>query len=191
MQDNLLLVTDDLPTREVSRSVGGGGGAWLHQIFGVALQQRSIDFETYIRWCADLIGAGQDYLGVSAPVLAQAVRMDAEAGEGPGYLFRNLSKVIGGQGAELGSHILVCLEFLHNIWIDPSTIRYRGPATSLLLRQLLRERRNDYGIILRTLLKWLSDIPGLGDYITAWARGHFLAEIVLPSGTGVQTVSAP
>jgi hypothetical protein len=190
LQTGMLLVTDDLPTRDFSRLVGGGGGAWLHQVFAVALDQHRIDPDTYIRWSAHLIDAAHNYIGISGPALARALRMDAEAGEAPGYLFRALSKVIGGRTAEPRSHVAACLVCLRDLWSDDATSAYRRPATGLLIRQLLRERVDDYGIILRTLLRWVQDRPQLVDYIHGWARGHFIShalnasESVAPARVG-------
>lgn len=174
MQAEVLLVTDDLPTREVSRLVGGDAGAWLHQVFTVALDQRRIDLETHIRWSADLVDAGHHYVGISGWALARALRMDAEAGQAPGYLFKTLSKVIGGRIAEPQSHTFACLVCLQDLWSDDTTSAYRQPATGLLLRQLLRERTDDYGIILRTLVRKVAQLPHLVQYIDGWAQGHFI-----------------
>lgn len=182
MQAGVLLVTDDLPTREFSRLVGGEGGAWMHQVFGVALDQRRIDLDTYIRWSAHLVDNGHDYIGVTGLALARALRMDAEAGQAPGYLFKTLSKVIGGRSAEPQTHIAACLICLGNLWSDNAALTYRQPATGLLLCQLISERFDDYGIILQTLLRWVQDLPQLVDYIHSWARGHFISEALIADG---------
>jgi cellulose synthase operon protein C len=87
-QSGLLLVSDDLPTRERNRLLEGSGAAWLQTVFAVAEERRRIDQDTYIRWSANLVGAGHNYIGASGPVLARALRMDAEAGEAPVIFFR-------------------------------------------------------------------------------------------------------
>jgi cellulose synthase operon protein C len=179
MQSGVLLVTDDLPTREFSRLVGGSVGTWTHQVFAVAGQWRHIDQDTYIRWSAHLVGAGHNYIGMSGLALARALRMDAEAGEVPGYLFKALSEVIGGRIAEPRSHLLACTECLRDLWSDRRTSAYRQPATGLLLRQLIRERTGDYRILIRTLLELVQNLPQLVEYIHAWARGHFIPEALV------------
>ena len=88
MQAPVLLITDDLPTRELSRLVGGNNGAWLHQVFEVAHRQRHIELDTYIRWSAHLIGAGHNYIGVNGRVLAQAVQLRKFAS---GSMTKNIS----------------------------------------------------------------------------------------------------
>jgi hypothetical protein len=183
MQAGMLLVTDDRPTREFSALVGGGRGTWLHQVFAAAAAWRHVDVDTYIRWSTHLVGAGHNYIGMSGAALARALRMDAEAGEAPGYLFKTLSEVVGGRIAEPRSHLRACLVCLRYLWSDADTSAYRQPATGLLLRQLLRERTDDYGIMLQTLLVGVHNLPQLVDYIHAWARGHFLARVPTTDGS--------
>lgn len=154
----------------------------MHQVFGVALDQHRIDLDTYIRWSAHLVDNGHDYIGVTGLALARALRMDAEAGQAPGYLFKTLSKVIGGRSAEPQTHIAACLICLGNLWSDNAALTYRQPATGLLLCQLISERFDDYGIILQTLLRWVQDLPQLVDYIHSWARGHFISEALIADG---------
>ena len=182
-QTGTLLVTDDLPTREIARLFGGGGGAWLHVVFGVAFDWKHIDWDLYVRWSANLADAGHGYLGVSGSMLAQAARLDAAAtGEVPGYLFQTLGLMIGGRDADPASHVNAVVECLKEIWSDSNAASFRQPVTGHLLRQLVRDRAGDYVIILRTVLGQSRDLPELTAYILGWLRGHFLAAAVLREG---------
>jgi Flp pilus assembly protein TadD len=175
IQEGLLLVSDDLPTRvELSRLTGRGGCAWLHAVFVAAGERRHIDKDTYTRWSANLVGAGHNYIGISGEALVRALRMDAETGEVPGYLFTTLAKVIGGGNAEMSSHLSACIQCLRDLWQDHRTRNYREPATGILLSNLLRARTGDHRIILQHLLRWAWDLPQLIEYIHAWMRGHFI-----------------
>lgn len=178
-QSETLLVTDDLPTREINRLLGASGAAWLQVVFDVAMDWRLIDFDLYVRWSAHLVDAGHNYLGVSGAVLAQAARIDAAAGDVPGYFFRTLSKMIGGSAAEPTSHVQAVIGCLQDLWDDHRTVSYRQQAAGHLLRQLARERVGDYSIILRAVLAWSQDTFGLSHYVRAWLRGHFLLHAVL------------
>ncbi|MDQ0304504.1 PIN domain-containing protein [Ancylobacter polymorphus] len=177
-QLGILLVTDDLPTREVDRVMDGSGGAWLHVVFGVALDWKAIDVDQYVRWSAHLVDAGHNYLGVSGAVLAQAARLDAMVGEAPGHLFRTLSNMIGGRAAEPISHVQAVVGCLRELWEDHRTLCFRQPVTGHLLRQIIRERA-DYPIILRTILAWSRSTFGLSEYVRGWLRGHFLQHVAL------------
>jgi cellulose synthase operon protein C len=69
------------------------------------------------------------------------------------------------------------LSCLQDLWSHHATFEYRQAATGLLLRQLvLRERNDDYRLILQTLLQNVQNLPRLVEYIHAWARGHFIPE---------------
>ncbi len=181
-QSNLLLVTDDLPTREFDRVFGGSGGAWLHLVFGVALDLQHINLDEYTRWSAQLVSAGHNYLGVSGWVLAHAARLDAEIGEAPSSLFHTLSQMIGGRAAEPNSHVQATFLCLKELWRDKETIRFRRPITSHILRQLIRERNQDFPILLRKLFVLSKGMLELREYLVTWMRGHFVFEQVLSVG---------
>lgn len=178
-QTNCLLITDDLPTRELDRAMGGNGGAWLHLVFGIALDGQHIDPDRYVRWSANLVDVGQNYLGVSGAVLAHAASLDAAAGNAPGYLFKALSEMIGGRTAEPTSHVQATIACLRELWQSETTASFRQPVTGHLLRQLIRDRTDDYAIILRTVIASARGLPLLREYSRAWLRGHFLFESVL------------
>jgi tetratricopeptide (TPR) repeat protein len=171
----VLLVSDDLPTRELGREIGVPG-VWLQSVFWIAQNQGLIDFDTFTRWIANLVDYGQDYTSVTGEMLIRALQLDAEQGEVPGYFFKTLIKPLGGKTAEPVSHLLVCIDCLKFLWTDWGAVGYREPATGLLLRQLIHDRHGDYVQILRVLFKWAWPIEPLWDYLLGWAKGHFLLQ---------------
>jgi hypothetical protein len=140
----------------------------------VAGNRKKIDFDTYVKWTAHLIAAGHSYICVSGKALIRAASIDAEAGECPGYFFRQIARMIGGAPAEPASHIRVAIEFLRHVWNDPAALGYRESSTGFLLQQLVRERTADYRRILRTIVWVFAGVPNLNAYLTAWLRGHFI-----------------
>jgi cellulose synthase operon protein C len=136
-QLGLLLVTDDLSTRDLNRLTNGGSAAWLHQVFGVAVDQKQIDVDTYVRWSANLIDFGHDYIGASGPALAFALRADAKVGNAPGYLFRTFVKVIGGRNAEPRSHVDACRACRRNDRLQQRDISFEA---ALAVRRGVRTR---------------------------------------------------
>ena len=165
MQTGRLLISDDLPTREIGRLLSFEKSAWLHQVFGCALERKRIDFDTFIRWTASLVEACHGYIGVSAYALARSLAMDAEEGTAPGYLFSTLSKVLGGCAAEPRSHLMAVVGCLREIWTGHPRKKYREAATGVMLRQLIRERNADYSALLSAVNDYVSDIPPLVDYL--------------------------
>lgn len=178
-QSELLLLTDDLPIRQLDWAMGGRGGAWLHAVFGIAAEQKHIDLEQYVRWSAQLVNGGQAYLGVSGAALAHAAALDAAAGTVLGPLFRSLSEMIGGSSAEPISHVQAVLACIQILWSTPSARAYREPMTGHLLEQLIRRRDADYVRLLRAMITLTKSIEGVWPYLFAWLRGHFLYEKVM------------
>lgn len=174
IEKDCLLITDDLSTREIGHVFGFGRCSWLQPVFLVAFNRRKIDFETYTKWMGYLIGAGHGYIGVSSGNLMMAAKVDHEAGQCPGYFFKEIGKMIGGTVADPISHINVVLEFLRHVWTTDAARPYRASATGYLLEQLIRERTGDYAKILRTVAIRLKDIGEFIAYMSLWLTGHFL-----------------
>jgi DDE domain len=174
VHEQLLLITDDQSTREFGRIVGFTASTWLHNIFSTSLDRRIIDLDKFVRMTAELVNSGHNYLGVSAAVLTRCASLDAQAGVSPGPLFSPLSKLIGGKAAEAQSHLVIVGRCIRETWSNPSALIYREPITGVLLRQLIRERQDDYAEILSALLFLVRDRPDIVSYIHHWARGHFL-----------------
>lgn len=179
MQKDCLLITDDLPTREIGRLLGFKKSAWLHQVFNIALNRKQIDLDTFVRWTAVLIDAGHGYIGVSAHVLAHSAALDSETSNAQSDLFNTLSKVIGGSVAEPRSHIVAVVGCLRQVWTGPSRKQYREAITGILLRQLIRERKEDHVAILRAVQFYVKDMTALSHYLELWVRGHFLPATTL------------
>lgn len=174
MQKSLLLVTDDMPTRDFGRQLGVTRSSWLQPIFMIANNRGKLDFETYVKWSAHLIGAGHNYVCVSGQTLVRAATIDARSGECPGYFLKQTVKMLGGAAAEPESHVRVAVEFLHLLWSDDSALPYRERATGMLLDHLVRERTRDYRQILLTVMWQVRAIPRLTEYLQSWLRGHFI-----------------
>ncbi|MCJ2189275.1 PIN domain-containing protein [Novosphingobium beihaiensis] len=168
-----ILISDDLFTRHASGLLTGQQGAWTQMALRVAHEKGAVDFDTYLRWLADLIEGGHSYLGVTGEALAYSAAMDAKNGKVPGRILTLISSAIGGVNAEPRSHLAACMSCLSDWWNDPAAITYRQPATGHLLRQLVRGRK-DYREILRTLVNACDRAPGIREYIFGWLRGHFL-----------------
>jgi len=169
-----ILISDDLFTREFMGLIAERKGAWLQLALRAAKDGNAISMDNYVRWIADLIEAGHSYLGCDGNTLAHAAKLDAEVGAVPGRLFRIVTSVIGGAIAEPASHLSACFACLNLLWNDRAALGYREPATGHMLRQLIRERTEDYGAMLRLLYLATGNAPRIREYLMGWLRGHFI-----------------
>ena len=178
-QRKMLLVTDDLPSRQLAGGLPGTLTTWQHQIYYAADEARRLDRATYTRWTAELIEAGHNYISVSGLALAHALRLDADAGEGPGRYFKALARMIGGKIADPVSHVGVVVGCLQRMWAESTLEAVRMPAASYLLTQIIRERTADYARILAAILVDIySSRSAAHSYVVRWLRGHFLLKDV-------------
>jgi hypothetical protein len=113
--------------------------------------------EAHARSSAHLIEAQHCHLSVTGLMLAKAAHLDATDADGAGRLFEILAGRIGGANADPRSHCLVVVECLNLIWRDPASTEWRQSRTGLLLRNLIRDRR-DYPILLGAILNWSNRI---------------------------------
>jgi hypothetical protein len=161
-------------TRQLGRAAGYDRSCWSHILLLIARNRRIVDSDLYIRWTANLIAAGQSYIGVGANDLLRASRLDFVNGSTQGFLFSMLSDSIGGKEADAQSHVMVVLQFLQSTWRDPSTRPFRRQTSSLLLERLVRYRYSDYATMLGLILRYTVNIPELQDFLVYWLRGHFV-----------------
>ncbi len=170
---DLLLLTDDGPTRSLASSIGFDSSAWLNHVFQMAFIAGRLDRETWVRWSAALIGSGHSYMGVSGAALATAAILDAADQSIPGPLLQRMLTCVGGKTAEPTSHVLTVVGALRELWMRQEAIGFRQRVSSEVLRGLTRERP-DHASLLRRVVDGVSDMPALADHVRAWARGHFL-----------------
>ncbi len=172
---DLTLISDDIFSRSLCQLLGAKGGTWLHIVFGLAREAKLIDFEQFVRWSANLIDFGQNYLGVSGDMLAEAARLDARDGDAQGYLFTAISKMIGGPNAEAVSHTVAVKNCIEILWSDDQFSEFCRPITGELLRQLVRQRHQDYRLMLSKVFIALKQNTLFTEYARGWLKGHFLS----------------
>ena len=173
MTAKLLLVTDDLPTRQLGQSLGYKNSCWSQALLTRARDRRLANTASYLRWTAALVSAGHDYIGLSGADLLCALLLDVEDGQALGGLFCTLAQTIGGKSAEPISHLKVVLGFMQPLWASSKTVLFRRQATSFLLEQLVRDRHDDYIPMLRTIYNNVRIGSQLQQFVLYWLRGHF------------------
>jgi len=171
---NLLLISDDRALRQAALATQDVPSGWSNQVYRIALARGHIDLSTYTRWAASLVDAGHNYIGVNGATIVEALRLDLEETGAVGRYYSRLAGRLGGANAEQGSHIEASVESLVGIWNAEELFNVRQAATSILLRNLLRERHEDYHEIFVGLFKRLSEFRAIQEYMRGWAKGHFL-----------------
>jgi hypothetical protein len=176
MQNDLLFVTDDLPTRHLGFHLGFNKSCWLHIALRYARDTRKVDNDRFISWSASLIDAGHTSTGATGSDIALALKMDARVTKFPGPLFSAFNRTVGGTHAEPNSHTRAVLECMVKMWADSDTEEYREAAASELLRQLLRTRHDDYAAILRDATQAMERHTDILQFMRYWAKGHFVPD---------------
>jgi hypothetical protein len=170
-----LLVVDDLFTRQVAGLLGTPA-TWLQPILMVARNRKIITLEQYAKAIADLAGIGQSFISVDSAMLIAARELDRQnQSTGLGRRFKDATRLIGGKNADPSSHCRVVFDFLNQLWSKNEELNLDDyAATSHLLRELLKDRTNDYRRMLFSLDQSFGHLPALREYLRAWVRGHFL-----------------
>jgi tetratricopeptide (TPR) repeat protein len=158
----VLLISDDFPTRVTAADTMGVQSAWSDQVLRTGADVGALDYATYARWAAQLVGAGHDYVGTNGKALADALALDVRADGAVGYNFTMLAGTLGGVRAEPGSHVRVAADALFRIWRNGDLDRVREPATGLLLEHLVAARA-DYKEMLAALYETFRDFPPCGN----------------------------
>lgn len=169
-----MLVCDDLSMRSMHRSLGGTRSTWLHDVLTHSHIAGHIESERFAQQTADLIGAGQDHLGVTGMMMALAVQMDVLEHRRIDVRSKALIGRLGGEIAEPISHIQAACDALHHLWSTQSVIQVREAATGLILENLLKGRQGDWSDLLQAVESFASRMWDLRQYIRAWGQGHFL-----------------
>jgi hypothetical protein len=93
--------------------------------------------------------------------------------------FRKAASCLGGQKADVASHVSVALAVVRRTWLDISlSPTLRQAVVGTLLNALIRERdRHDIELILQSFDEFaqlMLKSVGLRGYLRGWRRGHFL-----------------
>ncbi len=169
-----MLVCDDLSMRSMHRSLGGKRSTWLHDVLTHSHVAGRIESERFAQQTADLIGAGQNHLGVTGTMMALAVQMDVLEHNRIDGRAKGLIGRLGGEIAEPLSHLHAACEALHHLWSTQSVVKVREAATGLILENLLKGRQGDWSDLLQAVERFAARMPDLRRYIRGWGRGHFL-----------------
>jgi len=169
-----ILLVDDLFTRQVAGMLGTPATS-LQPVLMKARDRTILSAEQYAKAITDLADIGQEFISIDPPTLALARKLDHESGEeGIGRRFKAATKALGGKRADPGSHCSVAATYIDALWSLNRLQLHEYQATSHLLRELLKERAEDYQAMLDFLDQRLAQRENFRIYLRQWSRGHFL-----------------
>jgi hypothetical protein len=140
-------------------------------------EQRLIDLAEYARIVSRLTVWKHDHVSLNSVTLMSILELDEHADA----FFDAATEFIGGERAEILSHIGVAADFLNDVWSVPIPSWRKGRAAGRVLSQLLKNRA-DWREVLGTVIgvipnhsRRLTSRADLAmDYLANWVRGHFL-----------------
>ena len=146
----------------------------LQPVLMLARDRGVISQEHYTKAITDLVDIGQEFISVDPPTLAMAWELDRESGEGVGRRFRLASRLLGGTNENSVSHCSVAVAFLDGLWSSQNLKAGDYQVTSHLLRELLKDRTEDYQPMLDFLDRRLANRTNFRRYLRQSTKGHFL-----------------
>ncbi|MDA5635596.1 hypothetical protein PL640_20860 [Agrobacterium sp. ST15.16.024] len=168
-----LLLSDDFHLRQWATGLFGVQTAWIQALLFHLEDAGRIDTKMVVRSTIHLSGVGEEALSLNTTRLVAAVLM-LSAGELDDAEFDLYCALLGQSGAEMRSHIPVAVSAIKEIWTRHTLTQYRGKATSVILRKLVRNQRENYKVVLDAVRRLVRD-KDIVEYVDGWRTGHFLA----------------
>lgn len=170
--ENLLLVSEDMSLRAIGQETHQVNGIWLQPLLMLAADKGLIGAERYAGLVAQLALRRHSHLSLRATDLASVLTTD-ETEEL--HLFKQTVAFIGGDNADVTSHLSVGMEFLRNIWGLKQPYLKKAKAAGFALERIAIMLAK-HGILQSTFRKMIdARLDGeLAAYLEGWCRGHFI-----------------
>lgn len=166
------LLSDDARFRAWGAAATGCRSTWLQAALIAAGRAGALTMPDYARAVVGLTARRHSFVTMNGGVLCAICRQDDEALHG----LKAALEYVGGQGAEMVSHLMVVAEFLGTLWshdVDMPLLR-RKAATGLALDALLKGQRADWLDWLRRLVHHAPRKVAFRRYLAEWLTGHFI-----------------
>ena len=168
-----LLLCQDQGYRIIAERSLGVAGSWLQPLLMVALHEDILSREEYNSAVIALVGFGDWFVSIDCGILLEAARHQTDSIDN----FSRCASLLGGENADISSHIGVAVEFLGSIWPERAADFTTAKQTSTVLENLLRGR-GDWPSVVGTLRGLFQTRFGgnaaLDRHILSWLQGHFL-----------------
>jgi len=171
----LLLLSEDLLLRGLALFEFRVQGTWLQPVLMFALDHKMMTPDEYRAAIIGLIDAKFEFISVGAPLIVSSVF--GTDGNALPREFEAIISRLGGNKADIASHLRVAYQSAVRIWEDESLSEtIRQGAVGRLLERVVDERNpTEARAVLESWLVTESNRPGgMHHYITSWLRGHFI-----------------
>lgn len=135
VEHSMVLISDDIAYRSLSKSLWGVPGAWLQAVFMFARSSGLVDIKWYAELSAGLARFRHGFVAIEAAMLSATLPVSGTVKDSN---FQHLSAYIGTKSADFVSHLQVTVEFLSSVWRRPTIGLTEMSATGLILEQLTR-----------------------------------------------------
>ena len=176
-----VLLTEDMRYRTLAHQEFGCDGVWLQAVFMYALGKKILPNQDYCKFMVGLAHRKHGHLSVHGATLAKIAVLRDEFGTDD---LGAVTEFIGNETADIKSHFGVASEAIRLIWTSsrlPQVERER--ACSIILRSLLRFRKDDWSHILAII--YVTSSRSLREFIASWVCGHFLPMHVFSDAVAV------
>ena len=171
--DRLLLCQDQAYRTLAAQSLGLKT-SWLQPVLMAARDEGVLSRDEYLKAMSALIEFGDQSVAIDSGSLLAAASEEEESPQ----RFDRIVDRLGGEQAEMLSHIGVAVDFLASIWSERPNELATARQTGLVLENLLKGRPEWQRIIaiLRRIYRHTAGREErLDHYILGWLQGHFLA----------------
>ncbi len=165
-----VLLSDDLPYRQLAAQALNVQGVWLQSVLLYAREKGVMEHERYAAVCADLAALRHATVAVDARTLREVVLQDPSDEL---RALKGIGRYIGDTGADYQSHIGAVWEFISATVEDNAMDRLRRErAMSILARSLIRHLGPRWVVAMDVLTRDMSYADQR--YFHHWMKGHFL-----------------
>lgn len=168
--DGGLLLSEDMRYRSLANQEFCSDGVWLQVVFMYAAAKQLLSFDDYCKFTVGLAHRNHGHLSLHGVTLGKVATSPDEFDKED---IAAVTEFIGNETADIRSHFGVASDAIFLIWSAPQlSLVARRSACSVILRNLLRFRNDDWPSILAAL--FVNSRPSLRAFISTWVQGHFL-----------------
>ncbi|TXN27490.1 hypothetical protein [Methylobacterium sp. WL19] len=166
------LLSDDARYRSWATAASGCEGIWMQVTLMAAVETGALSMAAYGKALVGLVARQHSFVSLKGDALYEIYCQD----DNRLYRLKAALRYIGGNDAEMISHLTVVIEFLKAVWgyRDAQSVLRRKAATGLVLEAFFRGRQSDWLDWFRRLVHYAPGTFAFHRYLRDWLTGHFI-----------------